>query len=351
MGCVSSKGEQQPGPSEVVTANHAAVAELAACIGSKAAAAAAPEASTDTGKHHHEQRCVQAAAHADNTPARDATVEADQHQHQQQQEQQQQQEAAGQQAEPAQPATSAMTVIRKAKAVMQELHAICGENSWATCCQAAQVLQQQLMGVTAVSIAAQTGSPGTCILAGAYGPGAEWQQQQVFMSGAHWSACACLQLGKPHLYRTGSPEAAATAAADEVWPQDWAYLHKEHGLSTFLAVRIADAHGRPLGVLCLASTATDAYQEEWWEPLLSMVCTSLASLLKSPVMAGLAELAGCLVDTREEFSTLAKAFIQGSAALVEAVTNVRVEVKLGLLSPDAQHVLMLYMTHQEPSGT
>lgn len=47
-----------------------------------------------------------------------------------------------------------------------------------------------------------------------------------------------------------------------------------------------------------------------WEPLLSMVCTSLASLLKSPVMAGLAELAGCLVDTREEFSTLAKAFIQ-----------------------------------------
>lgn len=45
--------------------------------------------------------------------------------------------------------------------------------------------------------------------------------------------------------------------------QDWAYLHKEHGLSTFLAVRIADAHGRPLGVLCLASTATDAYQEEW----------------------------------------------------------------------------------------
>jgi hypothetical protein len=45
--------------------------------------------------------------------------------------------------------------------------------------------------------------------------------------------------------------------------QDWAYLHKEHGLSTFLAVRIADAHGRPLGVLCLASTATCAYQEEW----------------------------------------------------------------------------------------
>jgi hypothetical protein len=45
--------------------------------------------------------------------------------------------------------------------------------------------------------------------------------------------------------------------------QDWAYLHKEHGLSTFLAVRIADAQGRPLGVLCLASTATCAYQEEW----------------------------------------------------------------------------------------
>jgi hypothetical protein len=66
------------------------------------------------------------------------------------------------------------------------------------------------------SIAAQTGSPGTCILAGAYGPGADWQQQQVFMSGAHWSACACLQQGKQHLYRTGQPD---TAAANEAWPQ------------------------------------------------------------------------------------------------------------------------------------
>jgi hypothetical protein len=41
-----------------------------------------------------------------------------------------------------------------------------------------------------------------------------------------------------------------------------------------------------------------------------MVCTSLATLLKSPVMSGLADLAGCLVDTREDFSMLAKAFIQ-----------------------------------------
>jgi hypothetical protein len=43
--------------------------------------------------------------------------------------------------------------------------------------------------------------------------------------------------------------------------------------------------------------------------------------------------------------------LQGSAALVEAVTNVRVEVKLGLLSQDAQHVLMLHMALPEPSGT
>jgi hypothetical protein len=38
----------------------------------------------------------------------------------------------------------------------------------------------------------------------------------VFMSGAHWSACACLQQGKQHLYRTGAPD---KAAADEAWPQ------------------------------------------------------------------------------------------------------------------------------------
>ncbi|KAF6262323.1 kinase-like domain-containing protein [Scenedesmus sp. NREL 46B-D3] len=241
-----------------------------------------------------------------------------------------------------------MNVIRKAKAVMQELHAICAENSWSTCCQAAQVLQQQLLGVENVSIAAQTGSPGTCILAGAYGPGTEWQQQQVFMSGAGWSPCMCLQQGGQHLYRTGRPDGAA---ADEGWPEDWAHLHKEQGLSSFLAVPIADAHGRALGVLCLASNATGAFQdEEWWEPLLSMVCTGLATLLKSPVMSRLAELAGCLVDARDDFPLLAKAFVQGSAALVEAVTNVRVEVKLGLLSPDGQHVLMLYMPSRSPAG-
>jgi hypothetical protein len=39
---------------------------------------------------------------------------------------------------------------------MQELHAICAENSWATCCQAAQVLQQQLLGVDAVRYVALT---------------------------------------------------------------------------------------------------------------------------------------------------------------------------------------------------
>jgi hypothetical protein len=47
-----------------------------------------------------------------------------------------------------------LLLLVQAKAVMQELHAICAENSWSTCCQAAQVLQQQLLGVESVRLVA-----------------------------------------------------------------------------------------------------------------------------------------------------------------------------------------------------
>jgi hypothetical protein len=52
-----------------------------------------------------------------------------------------------------------------------------------------------------------------------------------------------------------------------------------------------------------------------------MVCTSLATLLKSPVMAGLADLAGCLVDTREDLPMLAKAFIQVGFGVLQSVAR------------------------------
>jgi hypothetical protein len=119
MGCVSSKASLQFVQTDVVAARSAAAAELASCIETKASAAAAEppagapiEASIDTGQVHQHQPCTQAVALDVSNHHQDAAAEVDQHQ-----QQPQQPPAAGQQAVPARPQTSAMTVIRKVMAV------------------------------------------------------------------------------------------------------------------------------------------------------------------------------------------------------------------------------------------
>jgi hypothetical protein len=74
-----------------------------------------------------------------------------------------------------------------------------------------------------------------------------------------------------------------------------------------------------------------------------MVCTGLVPLLTSPWLSGLSGLAASLIDSSSTgFASFAAAFLSGSAQLLAATTHKQLGVRLGLLSPDRQEVLLLH---------
>jgi hypothetical protein len=126
--------------------------------------------------------------------------------------------------------------------------------------------------------------------------------------------------------------------------QDWYALYQEAGMRTFLAMQITVAgQDVPIGVLSLASSAPAAFMEDSWGPLLSMVTTGLVPLLTSPWLSGLSNLAASLIDSSSSgFSSFAAAFLSGSAQLLASTTHKQLGVRLGLLSPNRQEVLLLH---------
>lgn len=239
-------------------------------------------------------------------------------------------------------------VISQVKTVLSQLGSIQMSNGFAaTCSQAAQVLQEQLLGAASVSITTHTSSsPSVCVLAGAAGAGAELLQRQLVMSGSSWSSClCCMQMGSPILYSSVTSDAEA-----KTLPQDWYALYSEAGMRTFLAMHITVAgQDVPIGVLSLASAAPAAFMEDSWGALLSMAATGLVPLLTSPWLAGLSGLAASLIDSSSSgFASFAAAFLSGSAQLLEAATHKQLGVRLGLLGSDRSEVLLLHHERTSP---
>eukprot|EP00882_Tetradesmus_deserticola_P019822 GHRQ01021362.1.p1 GENE.GHRQ01021362.1~~GHRQ01021362.1.p1 ORF type:complete len:345 (+),score=133.68 GHRQ01021362.1:593-1627(+) len=99
----------------------------------------------------------------------------------------------------------------------------------------------------------------------------------------------------------------------------------------------------PIGVLRLASSAPAAFMEDSWGSLMSMVTTGLVPLLTSPWLSGLSALTASLLDSSSGgFASFAAAFLSGSAQLLGATTHKQLGVRLGLLSPDREEVLLLH---------
>ncbi|KAF8056374.1 serine/threonine-protein kinase [Scenedesmus sp. PABB004] len=194
---------------------------------------------------------------------------------------------------------------------------------------------------TLVGIYSAPPDAGTCMLAGAAGAGAEVLRRRTVAAGQAHAACRCCRRhASSFLYRTVHSEADARAL-----PQDWAALHREAGLRTFLAAHIVVAgQDAPAGVLVLASPEPGAFMEDSWPLLLSMVCTGLVPLLTSPWLSGLSGLAAALVDAASDgFATFAAAFLQHSGDLLAAITHRQLGVRLGLLSADGAELLLLHL--------
>jgi hypothetical protein len=74
--------------------------------------------------------------------------------------------------------------------------------------------------------------------------------------------------------------ASACLAEGRPLPHDLKTLHERAGLESFLSVLIA-AGGTVLGSLTIAATAPDAFDEAWWQPVLTMAASALLPHLRN----------------------------------------------------------------------
>ncbi|KAF6260016.1 hypothetical protein COO60DRAFT_939398 [Scenedesmus sp. NREL 46B-D3] len=220
-------------------------------------------------------------------------------------------------------------VMQKVKGILQDL-LLSGSEGPEACDEATKVLLGALgnAAADAVSLSACCGQPGVAVLITAQGAGANalLQQQLVQRGGSTSAGWFTVQRTLPQaLYRT-----AATDAEAQALPEDWKLLYQEGGLRTFMAVPVTGQDGL-LGVVGLASKRHSAFMEYWWELLLSIVCTGLVRVLRTPIMSQLVELLVRLQDTRSS-SGFVTMLLQAAGPLLSSFTNLTLGVKLGLLS-------------------
>uniref|UniRef100_A0A383WKH0 GAF domain-containing protein n=1 Tax=Tetradesmus obliquus TaxID=3088 RepID=A0A383WKH0_TETOB len=151
-------------------------------------------------------------------------------------------------------------VMRRVRAVLHGLSSIAADGSRGSLGQAAAVLLRELSecGADCVILTAAAFGSSVCVMAGCAGVGAsslQKQQQQLLQTDPRLSAALCCTQGEqqPYLYQT--------AATDELAP-DWAVLHAQHGLSSFLAMKVGEP-GEMAGVVTLASLRPAAFMELW----------------------------------------------------------------------------------------
>eukprot|EP00882_Tetradesmus_deserticola_P005988 GHRQ01006305.1.p1 GENE.GHRQ01006305.1~~GHRQ01006305.1.p1 ORF type:complete len:325 (+),score=113.98 GHRQ01006305.1:394-1368(+) len=239
-------------------------------------------------------------------------------------------------------------VMQKVKGILQDL-LLSGSEGPEACDEATKVLLGALgtAAVDAVSLSACSSQPGVAVLVTAQGAGAAalLQQQLVLRGGSTSVGWFAAQRTLPQaLYRT-----AATDEEAQSLPEDWKQLYQQGGLRTFMAVPVTGQDGL-LGVVGLASKRHGAFMEYWWELLLSIVCTGLVRVLRTPIMSQLVELLVRLQDTHSSngFVTM---LLQAAGPLLSTYTNLALGVKLGLLSPDTHHILLLHAKHNSNASS
>uniref|UniRef100_A0A383VTR4 Protein kinase domain-containing protein n=1 Tax=Tetradesmus obliquus TaxID=3088 RepID=A0A383VTR4_TETOB len=232
-------------------------------------------------------------------------------------------------------------VMQRVRAVLQGLSSIAADGSRASLGQAAAVLLRELSECGADCVILTAAAPGSsvCVMAGCAGVGAsslQKEQQQLLQTDPRLSAALCCTQGEqqPYLYQT--------AATDEL-ALDWAVLHAQHGLSSFLAMKVGEP-GDSAGVVTLASLRPAAFMELWWDPLLNMLSSGLQRLLGHPLMAGMCRIAHELERTRtDDYRAYTILMLQRSTTLLEAITGMTLAVRLGLLSSDGQQLVVQHL--------
>jgi len=244
------------------------------------------------------------------------------------------------------------TKQKQVKNILQRLTTV-NPTSLVGLAEAAELLCGSLDVSTAAIIASTEGVTGSHVLLAAHGVGAAALEDNVVMAGADWSAYQ-LEDAASLLYLRAADDAAA-----EALPRDWQALYRAGGLRSFLAVPIGGGGGGGLlsapapapgdggpaavppraGMLVIAKEQLNAFDDEWWEPMLAVLAVGLVGLVRSEQAAHLVQLLRQLHAAPEPCALVAT-LLRGTFRLLLRATNIRMGVRLALLSPDHTKALV-----------
>ncbi|KIZ01404.1 hypothetical protein MNEG_6554 [Monoraphidium neglectum] len=243
---------------------------------------------------------------------------------------------------------------------MLQLHLVGSCTPALALAELAELIVGQLPEVDLCSISAAVRTPGggprgaaSAVLLAASGVGeGVCRAFPVVARGADWSALRVFAEGCALRF---DAEPTTTGDAAPQLPHDLATLRRRAGLRSFLLVPIT-AGPRLLGCLTVASLEPGAFGAGWWLPVLGLAATALLTHVCNPQFARLCRV---MAAVEEEPDTTAAAGLamqargaarrSGLSDYLQAATNVRMAVRLGLLDGDSLVIVEKDDTHPHPA--
>lgn len=220
--------------------------------------------------------------------------------------------------------------LGEVKSVLQKLSAV-NPTPIIALTEAAEVLCKHL-SVTLVSITGLTDANSSYVLLAAYGTGAVELEKNPVMKGPDWSMAKLFEQPLSLHYTVHKAEEAANL------PQDFRNLYKSAGLKSFLSVPIGTDH-EVFGALTIIKEEADAFEVDWWEPLLGCLSVGLLVYLRNEQTSHLCNLMKAL-ENSSDYALLVHQLLIGAHKLLLKTSNIKTGCRLALINTDVTKALI-----------
>lgn len=143
------------------------------------------------------------------------------------------------------------------------------------------------------------------------------------MHGLHSSlqhvACSLLHVASPPNRSRAPPPTARQAVTGQQLPADFQVLFKRAGLRSFVSALIA-AGSRCLGCITIAARDPLAFEEPWWQPIVTLSGSALLPHLRNRQLASLCRML-VAVETEADAAQAASLVIHVSARRLLMLTH------------------------------
>ncbi|KAI8469489.1 MAG: kinase-like domain-containing protein [Monoraphidium minutum] len=231
---------------------------------------------------------------------------------------------------------SAPRLINKVHVLQQEV-AMLSNQPLLALSEAVELLVQQ-MEVDFAGICAYAEDEDDCaLLLALHGAGAATMERHAVMRGRAWSAARLVGAGAPTRVYVGDAGAAAPAAP---LPADFELLHREAGMTSFMAVAIGP-RGRPFGALLMGRRGAHAFDDKWSSIWPTAVATGLLCHLRPALVARIVRQLQTIDMAGDPVSAISAA-LQSGACFMATTVNARMGMRLAVLDPEAPDAALVF---------